>query len=74
MKLALRGVVDKDGDVVAWPTLLMDHSQAFGVLPHLADYRCRWRQWEPGEAIDFDPDSTPTDMAAVREYVDSVQP
>lgn len=71
MILAWRGVVDEDGDVVAWPMLLMDHAQAFQVLPRLANYTCRWRQWEPGGRIDFDPDSTPADQAKVEEWINA---
>lgn len=62
MILAWRGVVDEDGDVVAWPTLLLDHNQAFATLGRLRNYRARWRQWEPGGRIDFDPGADPADV------------
>lgn len=69
MKLALRGVVDADGDIVAWPTLLAEHLDAFYTLPHLEDYRCRWRQWKAGGPVDFDPGASPEDCARVEAYV-----
>lgn len=71
MKLAWRGVVDGDGDVVAWPMLLMDHNTAFATLPHLRDYRARWRQWDLGAAIDFDPGVTAEDKAKVEAWVET---
>ena len=55
MRLAYRGVVDDDGDVVAWPMLLLDHQSAFNILSWLSDYRARWRQWKPGSPPDIDP-------------------
>lgn len=73
MQLALRGVVDKDGDIVAWPMLAMDHDEMFAVLPHLKEYRARWRQWEPGKNVDFDPGASEVDKIAVRAYVKVVQ-
>lgn len=69
--------MDADGHIVVWPTLLMDHKEAFHVLPHLADYRVRFRQWEPGEAPDIDPNSTPEDAQAVRAFLanlETIQP
>ena len=54
MKLAYRGVVDEDGDVVGWPTLLADHNAAFVTLYHLRNYQARWRQWEPDGPVDID--------------------
>lgn len=68
MTPAWRGVV-VDGVVWAWPTLLMDHDTAFGIFPHLRGYTCRWRQWESGGRIDFDPDCTPEDRAHVRAWL-----
>lgn len=67
--VAWRGVVDEFGDVWAWPTVLMEHREAFAVLPSLASYRARWRQWSPGDSIDFDPGATPEDRAKVEAWV-----
>lgn len=69
MKLALRGVMDRDGDIIVWPMLLMDHAQAFQTLRHLADYRVRFRQWEPDGKVDIDPGADPADVAAVQRFV-----
>jgi hypothetical protein len=71
MQLAWRGVVDQDGDVIAWPTPLMDHKEAFYKLPWLADYRARWRQWSPDGDIDFDKGVSPEDRAKVIEWIES---
>ncbi len=75
MILAWRGVVDRQGDVVAWPTLLMDHNAAFAVLPYLKGYRVRWRQWENGAGayIDFDPGASQEDREKVQAWVDAAQ-
>ncbi len=77
MILGWRGIVDKDGDVIAWPTVLMDHNAAFGVLPSMTsrDYRARWRQWdnEPGASIDFDPGASQEDIDKVQSWVDAAQ-
>lgn len=71
MKCAWRGAVDQDGDVWAWPTLLQDHGAAFLTLPRLRLARARWRQWEPGGQIDFDPGATPADKKAVEQWVEN---
>lgn len=75
MQLGLRGVMDADGDIHTWPTLLMDHSEAFATLPHLNDYRVRFRQWgnSPGDPIDFDPGASRADMMRVVEHVAKTQ-
>lgn len=67
--------MDSDGDIHTWPTLLMDHSQAFNVLYHLRDYRVRFRQWDntPGAPIDFDAGASREDMLRVVEYVARAQ-
>lgn len=73
MNLALRGVMDADGHIVVWPTLLMDHKQAFRVLPHLADYRVRFRQWGEGGPPDIDPGCTPEDAQTVRCFLANLE-
>lgn len=76
MILGWRGIVDRDGDVVAWPMLLMDHKTAFGILPRLGrDYKARWRQWDndPGSRIDFDPGASQEDRDKVQAWVDAAQ-
>lgn len=75
MIFAWRGIVDEGGDVVAWPTVLMDHNAAFATLPMLRDYRARWRQWdnEPGAPIDFDPGASQEDREKVQAWVDAAQ-
>ena len=71
MKMAWRGIVDADGDVIAWPMLLLDHCEAFRTMPVLQrDLRARWRQWSPGGAPDFDPGVTPDDQALVEEWLE----
>jgi hypothetical protein len=47
----------------------MDHNAAFIELPHMRKYTVRWRQWEPGGAIDFDPGATDADKALVEAWV-----
>lgn len=66
--IAWRGVVF-NGEVRAWPTILMTHNEAFAVFPPLAEYTARWRQWKSGGAIDFDNDVTPEDRALVERWV-----
>ncbi len=77
MILGWRGIVDRDGDVIAWPTVLMQHSDAFSALPSMVsrNYRARWRQWdgEPGARIDFDPGASQEDSAKVQAWVDAAQ-
>lgn len=68
MRPAWRGVL-VGGVIWAWPTLLMDHNAAFIELPHMRKYTVRWRQWEPGGAIDFDPGATDADKALVEAWV-----
>lgn len=70
--LAMRGVVYRS-EVWAWPMLMLDHNQAFMACPMLREYTCRWRQWEPGGRIDFDPGATPEDIALVEDYVAKLQ-
>lgn len=72
MKLAYRGVVDRDGTVVGWPMLLLDHAQAFAVLHHLSDYQARWRQWEPDGRVDIDPGGE-EHREAIEAWVEAVQ-
>lgn len=70
MELAYRGIVDEYGDVHGWPTALMTHKQAFAAAPVLQDITtvC-WRQWWPGEAVDFDPGTSAEDKAKVNAWV-----
>lgn len=65
--IAWRGVVH-DGEVWAWPTVLWDHKAALSILPWLAE-GCRWRQWEPGGAVDFDPGASDEDKRLVEEWI-----
>lgn len=70
MKPAWRGVVLNDGSIWAWPTLLMDHAQAFSALPYLEkNQRARWRQWAADEAVDFDLNVSAEDKQLVRKWV-----
>lgn len=68
---AMRGFVDKHGEIWAWPTLLWDHSDALGKMDYLRDHRARWRQWEPGGRVDFDrePLASDEDKAAVQAFL-----
>jgi len=69
MNPAWRGIV-WEGEVWAWPTLLFDHNEAFFKFPSLGEeYTCRWRQWEPGGKIDFDPGASAEDIAKVEAWV-----
>lgn len=68
---AWRGVV-LDGHVWAWPTLLLAHNDAFAVLPVLAGCSCRWRQWDPGGTVEFDPGTTDEDKARVLAWIEAV--
>jgi hypothetical protein len=68
MRPAWRGIV-WNGTVWAWPTLLMDHEEAFRQMPGMRAYTCRWRQWSPGGTIDFDAGCTPEDRALVAAWV-----
>lgn len=70
MRPAWRGVV-LDGEVWAWPMLLLTHVEAFAVLPVLSRASCRWRQWEPDGRVDFDPGCTDEERALVQAWVDS---
>jgi hypothetical protein len=72
MKPAYRGVV-VDGVVWAWPMLLLDHNEAFAKLPHLERHTARWRQWSPGEGIDFDPGTSDEDKALVTLWIGANQ-
>lgn len=67
-KPAWRGVVVR-GEVWAWPTLVLDHNGAFAAFARLRDYSCRWRQWEPGGKINFDPGCSDEDRAKVEAWV-----
>lgn len=69
MKPAWRGVVAY-GEVWAWPTVLMSHNAAFVAMPQLVNHTCRWRQWEPGGPIDFDPGARPVDKMKVELWVE----
>ena len=76
MKLGIRGIMDRDGDIHTWPTVAWQHREFFAVLPYLADdYRARFRQWdsEPGAKIDFDPGYERADALRVCEYVLRIQ-
>jgi hypothetical protein len=69
MKPAWRGVVFH-GEVWAWPTVLFDHRDAFAAWPSLGEGQtCRWRQWEPGGRIDFDPGASDEDKALVEAWI-----
>lgn len=57
------------GEVWAWPTMLIQHNAAFAIFPPLADYTCRWRQWEPGGKIDFDKGCSEADKDLVTAWV-----
>lgn len=59
-----------NGEVWAWPTLVMTHDEAFHNLINLRDYTCRWRQWAPGGPIDFDPGYSREDRNLVIDWVD----
>lgn len=68
--LAWRGFVTTSGGVIAWPTLLAQHND-FHRTFHTTDdsFAARWRQWNPGEAPDFDPGASPEDKAAVNTFL-----
>ena len=71
MKLGIRGIIDRDGDIHTWPTVAWQHREFFAVLPYLADdYRARFRQWdsEPGAKIDFDPGYERADAQGVGAF------
>jgi len=72
MKPSWRGVV-VDGVVWAWPTLLLDHKEAFVTLPFLSKYSARWRQWETGAPIDFDPGTSQEDKELVEAWMEKVE-
>lgn len=74
MNLGLRGIV-WEGEVVAWPTILMTHDQAFAAYPPLREYTARWRQWdnEAGAKVDFDKPVSDEDKAMVLDYIEKVQ-
>ena len=69
-QIAWRGLVDKNGNVIAWPMLMSDHV-AFHRTFHTNDddFAGRWRQWSPGGEIDFDPDVSPEHRAWVRAWL-----
>lgn len=69
MKPAWRGVVLDDGTIWAWPTVLLSHNEAFGILPCIEEYRCRWRQWSPDEAPDFGRGASDEDKQLVRDWI-----
>lgn len=71
MKPAWRGFVF-DGEVWAWPTLLMTHNQAMAQMPMLTNYDARWRQWEPGGPIDWDPGVSSEDRWLVEAWLEAV--
>lgn len=53
--IAWRGFVTKDLEVVAWPTVLVDHNTfhaTFGTSDE--DFAARWRQWSEGDVPDID--------------------
>ena len=69
MKPAWRGVVF-EGEVWAWPTILLTHNAAFMEWPPLrSGCTCRWRQWDAGGPIDFDPGASAEDVAKVEAWV-----
>lgn len=73
MKPAWRGVVLQNGVIWAWPMLLMDHSEAFAVLPHLQrEMRVRWRQWDAGGPVDFDQGTSDEDKQLVNDWIERV--
>lgn len=74
MKLALRGIMDRDGDIHSWPTLAMTHNDFFAQLYGIDEcLRARWRQWDADDPVDFDPGVTPEDRALVEAYVKVAQ-
>lgn len=67
--VAWRGFVDRDGEVVAWPTLLATHSSfhaSFGTDD--AEFLARWRQWYPGDPPDIDDERDVPDEAVRAIY------
>lgn len=54
--IAWRGFVTHDHEVIAWPTLLVEHNDFHRLFRTTdADFAARWRQWSPGGAPNFDP-------------------
>lgn len=66
---AWRGVVLDNGQIVAWPALLLDHNEAFNKVRTLSNYRCRWRQWDGGMPVDFDSGASQEDKDAVEAWI-----
>lgn len=60
------------GEVWAWPTLLFDHNDALFKWDVLNEHTCRWRQWEPGGKVDFDPGASEEDKAKVLAWIAAV--
>lgn len=70
--IAWRGFVTHDGEIIAWPTLLSEHNFFHGTFRTTdADFAARWRQWEPGERVSFDPGATPEAKAAVEAWLNA---
>lgn len=69
--IAWRGLV-VNGEVWAWPMVLLDHAQAMETISLLRKYTARWRQWSPGTAPDFDPGVSAEDKALVETWLVSI--
>lgn len=60
-----------DGEIWAWPTLIWNHNEALNsdMGFFFKNATCRWRQWSPGEGVDFDPGTSPEDRALVEAWL-----
>lgn len=59
------------GEVWAWPMLLWDHNDAMFKLDWLSESTCRWRQWDVGKKVDFDPGASDEDKAKVLAWIEA---
>ena len=68
--VAWRGVVTKQNEVIAWPMMLATHADFHSTFyTNDADFSARWRQWNPGGEVDFDPGFTPEAEQAVYAFL-----
>lgn len=71
--LAWRGFVTRDLKVIAWPTMLAQHTDFHGIfLTDDSQFVARWRQWGPGELPDIDSGASEDAVAAVTAFLAGV--
>jgi hypothetical protein len=70
--VAWRGFVTHDGAVVAWPTLMAEHSDFHRTFyTSDEDFAARWRQWDAGGKPDVDPGAPAEAIEALNAWLET---